>query len=245
MPCWRNNGRGIAPPTPPNPHLKPRYSPAELFRRSIKVDASLFPVLKDEKQHDSWHRSFSNQAAAQHLSNVLDPDYAPTLPEDYELFELHQKFMYAVLDKTVQTDNGKEIVRKYHCSRDAQSVYKELLTLHTSSTKAEMSAGDLLTYITTTSIGDGKWKGSTESYITHWNDQVRKYHNQKTDLKDKISDSVKRVLLQKAVDSIPALQNVKSTAAVLQVQTGFPLSFDEYVSLLKSAASTWTITAPR
>jgi hypothetical protein len=32
-------------------------SPAQMFRRKIKVDATLFPVLKDEKFHDVWHLS--------------------------------------------------------------------------------------------------------------------------------------------------------------------------------------------
>jgi hypothetical protein len=37
------------------------YLPAEMFRRGIKRDATLFPTLTDEKFNDSWHRSFINQ----------------------------------------------------------------------------------------------------------------------------------------------------------------------------------------
>jgi hypothetical protein len=35
--------------------LPARYTPAELFRRGIKRDPSLFPVLKEEKFNDPWH----------------------------------------------------------------------------------------------------------------------------------------------------------------------------------------------
>jgi hypothetical protein len=56
-----------------------KKSPAELFRRGIKRDPSLFPTLKDEKFNDSWHRSFANQARAQDLSDVLDSSYAPLI----------------------------------------------------------------------------------------------------------------------------------------------------------------------
>ena len=66
--------------TGPNTSANPNsYSPADIFRRGIKKDATLFPVLKDEKFNDSWHRSFVNQARAQDLSEVLDPTYKPKL----------------------------------------------------------------------------------------------------------------------------------------------------------------------
>ena len=39
-----------------------------------------------------------------------------------------------------------------------------------------MDAGTLLSYITTTKLGDGAWKGTTEAFIIHWKDQIRKYH---------------------------------------------------------------------
>ena len=50
----------------------PRYSPAELFKKSIKKDPSLFPILKDDRYHDQWHRTFETQARAQDLAEVLD-----------------------------------------------------------------------------------------------------------------------------------------------------------------------------
>ena len=65
-----------APPSPKTPPVTkqiPTYTPAELFRRGIKRDPTLFPTLKDEKFNDNWHHSFVNQARAQDVSEVLDP----------------------------------------------------------------------------------------------------------------------------------------------------------------------------
>ena len=73
----------------------PRYSPAELFRKSIKKDPSLFPVLKDDRYHDQWHRTFETQARTQDLAEVLDSSYIPTTDTN-DLFQEKQKFMYAV-----------------------------------------------------------------------------------------------------------------------------------------------------
>jgi hypothetical protein len=62
------------------------YSPADLFRRGIKRDPSVYPVLKDERYNDQWHRSFINQARAQDVSDVLDSTYVPSSPTDIDLF---------------------------------------------------------------------------------------------------------------------------------------------------------------
>ena len=83
------------------PSTATKYSPAELFRRGIKRDPSLFPTLKDEKFNDSWHRSFSNQARAQDVSEVLDPLYTPSTTEERDLFLEKQRFLYAVLEAKV------------------------------------------------------------------------------------------------------------------------------------------------
>ena len=56
-------------------------TPAALFRRGIKKDPSSFPILKDEKFNDAWHRSFLSQARAQDVSEVLDKNYKAIPPE--------------------------------------------------------------------------------------------------------------------------------------------------------------------
>ena len=89
------------------------FTPADIFRRGIKRDPTLFPTLKDEKFNNSWHRSFVNQARAQDVSEVLDADYAPTTDSETDLFNEKQKYVYALLESKVLTDRGKAIVREY------------------------------------------------------------------------------------------------------------------------------------
>ena len=92
-------------------------------------------------------------------------------------------------------------------------------------------------YITTTKIIDGKWRGTTEGYIIHWQEQVRKY-NELVDIKDHISDALKLNMLQNAVQGLSDLRNVKITADLLKVQLGKTMSYDNYVDVLLSAAQT-------
>ena len=110
---------------------------------------------------DNWNRSTTAQARAQDISNVLDPNYVPPNQEARDLFIEQQKFMYAVFEKTLLTDKGKALVRHYQTSYDAQAIYRELSAYAMLSTKATMTASALLSYITTTTLGVGKWKGTT------------------------------------------------------------------------------------
>ncbi len=149
---WRDQDKATAPPLPAAlitaKASASTYTPADLFKRGIKRDPSLFPILKDERFNDSWHRSFKTQARAQDLMNVLDPKYKPQNQEDKLLFDKQQAFMYAVLEATVKTDRGKAIVHDYEDTYDAQAVYKELSEHHLTSTKAQMDSSTILSYIT-------------------------------------------------------------------------------------------------
>ena len=94
-------------PSPPAPKQKDILAE---FEKGIKWDASLFIMLKDLKQWDSWHRSTVAQAHTQDVYDVLDPVYRP-LPTEKDLFEAKQRYMYAVFERVLQTDKGKALVR--------------------------------------------------------------------------------------------------------------------------------------
>ena len=220
------------------PSTATKYSPAELFRRGIKRDPSLFPTLKDEKFNDSWHRSFSNQARGQDISEVLDPLYTPSTTEERDLFLEKQKFLYAVLEAKVLTDHGKAIIRDHEATFDAQAVYRDLAEHHLRSTKAMIDSSAILSYVTSVRLGNGEWCGSTEGFILHWQNQVRLYERQ-VPATDHFSDGQKRTMLENAVAPISELRQVKNNADLEKTRTGRQLAYSEYTSLLLSAATAY------
>ena len=142
--------------------------------------------------------------------------------------------MYAVFEKTLLTDKGKALVRSYQHTFDAQSIYRELSSYAMHSTRAAIQASSLLSHITNVTLGDGTWKGTTHAFILHWQDQVRKYHDMNP--KNLISSDLQCTMLQNAVHPIMELRQVKLNAQQLKTFTGKDLSYDEYCSLLLSAA---------
>ena len=216
----------------------PKYTKAELFKRGIKRDPSLFPTLKDERYNDVWHRSFLTQARAQDVAEVLNPSYSPTSAEDMELFDEKKMYVYSVLESKVLTDQGKNIVRQHEIDYDAQAVYKKLLTHHLVSTKAAMTSSDILSYITSAHLGNGEWRGTAESFIINWQNQVRLYERQVV-ARDRFSDTQKRIMLENAVNPIKELRNVKITADLERAKNGTVITFEQYLTLLTSAATAY------
>jgi hypothetical protein len=185
-----------------NPGARMRDPVLSEFKKGIKRDVQAYPDLKQDKGWDAWNRGTISQARSQDVSEVLDMKYSPNDPIDVALFGEKQKFMYAVFEKHLLSDKGKAFVRTYHKTADAQAVYRNLSDYALSSTKVSMSSRDLLTYITSSQLGDGTWRGGTHSYILNWQDQLRKYQDL-IPVKDHFSTDLKRGMLENTVSQVP------------------------------------------
>jgi hypothetical protein len=142
----------LAPPTTPStPILK---EPLSEFKNGTRRDATLFRVLKDGKQWDIYQRATKAQARAQNLSDVFDDTYVPTTPLDIQFCKLKQEFMYSFAECTLLTDYGKTCVCSHEADSDAQKIYTELFDYMNKSTKADLKSSDIISYITSTLIGD-------------------------------------------------------------------------------------------
>lgn len=180
------------------------------------------------------------QARAQGVIDVLNSHYIPTTADDKAIFHKQQAFMYAVFERTLQTDQGKAFVRAHENDFDAQHVYASLVAYSVTSTKAALDSSHLLSYITAAKLADGNWKGSAHSFILHWQDKVRLYEKQvPTD--EHFSGRMKRTMLENAVQPLTELRAIKIQADQHKTQSGIDLTYEQYVDLLMSAASNYDI----
>jgi hypothetical protein len=208
------------------------------FSRSIKRDKTQYTKLLKEEDFDQWNRSFRTTIRTQELDPLIKADFKPTTPDEIELWPMQQKFGYSVFEWALQTDTGKDLVRQYEDSFDAQALYRDLVTFHRESTAASLNAGDLLEYLTNTKY-DSNWSLGAKQFVLHWLNQMRMYNVLKTKPEDKISEGVKLSLLQSAVAPIDDLRNVRTTAETLATQNGSDVSFSAYRNLLLSATMSY------
>mgnify|MGYP006357956311 FL=1 len=209
-------------------------TPLEKFNKSIKRDVTMYPTLSKDTSFDEWRRNFEATADAQDMFNVVDLEYQPQSQDEIDLLKRQEKFLYKVLADTVKTDQGRTFVREHSKDRNGRKVYEKIVEHYTKSTSAQISANDLLQYITSARI-DTNWKGTTEGFILHWKNQVRKYEDIVEDEK-KPHDDLKQSLLENAVHGITELRQVKANAQQLAIHDGRKLTYQEYSDLLISAA---------
>ena len=208
------------------------------FQKGIKREIAAYPSLKDERYFDGFKRSLFIVAKTHECNEVLDPNY--TLggePEEQELFEAKQTFMFSVFNANLQTDMGKTIVRRHLANTDAQSVWKELSEHMRTSSKGASEKRRLTQYVTNTVLDDN-FKGTTEQFVLHFNEQFRQLEEISKD-SDKLPPTVKLTLLQTAVRSINDLRIVETLDEFQSTTYGHgsstSLSYDTYYDLLINA----------
>lgn len=96
------------------------------FKKGIKCDQTLFPVLLRDTGWRKFHQDFLIEVEAQGTEEILDSNCEPSTPADVQLFTEKQKFMTAVLKRTLMTNKGKSIVTLHANKLDAQTVHQEL-----------------------------------------------------------------------------------------------------------------------
>ena len=205
------------------------YSPPAIelmgFKKGSKREIVAYPSLKDERYFDGLKRSLFIVANTHECNEVLDPNYTPVRePEKQELFEAKQTFMFSVFNANLQTDMGKTIVRRDLANTDAQTVWKELSECMRTSSKGASEKRRLTQYVTNTVL-DGNFKGTTEQFVLHFNEQFRQLEEISED-SEKLPSTVKLTHLR----IVETLDEVQSTTYGHGSSTS--LSYDTYYDLL-------------
>ena len=146
---------------------------------------------------------------------MLDPDNTPSNAEK-DLFDVKQVFMFSVFDKHMLTDMGKNIVRKYVHTTDAQSVWKDFKDHMKSSSKG----------------------ASEKRSLTHFNEQFRQLEEISYPA-EHFTPQIKLQLLQNAVKPIDDLRIVETLDEFQSITTACgrssSLNYQTYYDLLINA----------
>ena len=145
--------------------------------------------------------------------------------------------MFSVFDTNLLTDMGKTIVRKHLTTTDAQSVWREPSEHMKTSSKGASEKRRLTQYVTTTVLDDN-FKGTTEQFVLHFNEQLRQLDEISND-SENLPPTVKLTLLQTAVRSSNDLRIVETLDEFQSTTHGHgsstSLSYQTYYDLLINA----------
>ena len=206
------------------------------FKKGIKRDASAYPIFKNERYYNTFIRHFKATAKAQGLNSLMDPNFTPGSDEyEQQLFQDQQDFLYSVLIFSLKTDFSEALVKDHE--GDAQLIIELLHEHHTGNSQYSRSEINRITKYLTNIKLDDTWRGTNESFLMHYNDQLRLLDSL-VDSDEKLPDNTRVTFLESAVESVPDLRRVKITDNVLQAQLDStrPITYRSYFDLLKDAA---------
>ena len=166
----------------------------------------------------------------------MDPNFTPGSDEhEQQLFEEQQDFLYSVLISSLKTEFSEALVKDHE--GDAQLILDLLHEHHTGNSQYSRAEINRITKYLTNIKLDDTWRGTNESFLMHYNDQLH-LHDSLIDSGEKLPDNARVTFLESAVESVPDLRHFKITDNVLQAQLGStrPISYRSYFVLLKDAA---------
>ena len=206
------------------------------FKKGIKRDASACPIFKNERYYNTFICHLKATAKAQGLNSLMDPNFTPGSDEyEQQLFQEQQDFLYSVLISSLKTDFSEALVKDHE--GDAQLILELLHEHHTGNSQYSRSEINRITKYLTNIKLDDTWRGTNESFLMHFNDQLCLLDSL-VDSGEKLPDNTRVTFLESAVESVPDLRRVKITDNVLQAQLDStrPISYRSYFDLLKDAA---------
>ena len=166
----------------------------------------------------------------------MDPNFTPG-SDAYEkqLFEEQQDFLYSILISSLKTEFSEALVKDHE--GDAQLILDLLHEHHTGNSQYSRAEINRITKYLTNIKLDDTWRGTNESFLMHYNDQLCLLDSL-VDSDEKLPDNTTVTFLESAVESVPDLRRVTITDNVLQAQLDStrPISYRSYFDLLKDAA---------
>ena len=166
----------------------------------------------------------------------MDPNFTPGSDEhEQQLFQEQQDFLYSVLISSLKTEFSEALVKDHE--GDAQLILELLHEHHTDNSQYSRAEINRITKYLTNIKLDDTWRGTNESFLMHYNDQLCLLDSL-VDSGEKLPDNARVTFLESAIESVPDLQCVKITDNVLQAQFGStrPIPYRSYFDLLKDAA---------
>ena len=206
------------------------------FKKGIMRDASAYLIFKNERYYNTFIRHFKATAKAQGLNSLMDPNFTPGSNEHkQQLFQEQQDFLYSVLISSLKTEFSEALVKDHE--GDAQLNFELLHEHHTGNSQYSRAEINRITKYLTNIKLDDTWRGTNESFLMRYNDQLRLLDSL-VDSGEKLADNARVTFLESAIESVPDLRRVKITNNVLQAQLGStrPISYRSYFDLLKDAA---------
>ena len=132
---------------------------------------------------------------------------------------------------------GAHFIALHENDRNTQMVWKDYTTYMKTSTSADMQIEELMSSLTSLRLSQN-YRGTTQKFLIDWLDKMMQYEKL-TPLEAHFTPTVKKTMLQNAVQDFKAVKQVKTQDQIEVARGSGPLVFNQYISLLLNLSSTY------
>ena len=209
------------------------------YRQSFKFkpDASLYPELSQDKDWISWKNKTFAVSCAQGLGLLFQSDYIPQDAQSQQYFTDMNIWMYGmVLQHKIKTIEGRAIVESHRHDFNAQAIFTELNAHYKNSTTALIAGQQLLTKIQNVRLTPS-WNRPLTEFICKWQEMVTEFNEMQP--RRALDETSLQATLEAVVSGMDCLRRIKDEDMYRLVKGEPPLTYQQYLALLKAAAATY------
>ena len=172
---------------------------------------------------------------AQNFSECMDPNYTPARA-DLADFKRKQHFFYAVLQKTVLYSSGKQIVRRYLHTGDAQSAMAELVEDANTSAFGQVDLAALHRKILNFRY-DSSWKKSAVDFLVRFTEMAEEYNERQTNPAKLLTEATLQSALVNATRDQKFLADVYTHQMARELMGMPAMTYIQFYEALKTQAT--------
>ena len=183
----------------------------------------------------AWHRQLIGVMMGTNVGEVTQFRYVPP-PHEALSFQNKCRWMFTVFDATVKTTSGRIILDRNRDQCNGRRVLYELCDHYRGSTSAQLRLQQIMDQLVTTPL-TSSWNKPLEDYISWFIRLVNQYNDTVIQPDQRLSRGMICTMLERNVLHCKPLAAVR-TQELFNIAKGVaPLDLEQYVELLRSAAS--------
>jgi hypothetical protein len=189
------------------------------LRKGVKRDKTVYPKLEDDTPYFTWRGQMESQAHSHLIGKILDPTSYP-IPapgsQGSDVYNLLNGFLYTVMEYTLQTTKGKDLVLMFNPTRDGRQIWENLHEWYTKSATALSRISRLHSTIRAMHLTPSH-TGSYLSFLILFDQRIRE-HNGMVPPPRQFSPQIKFEYLREACVSITEFSNVDTQVIIMNTQ---------------------------
>ena len=206
----------------------------------------LYKAISDMAQFPAWWDHTIATCVGTGIEEVTIFDYTPRTMEEVEDFQNKCHWIYLVLLNTLKTPEGKEILRRYKDSQDGRRVLYDLYMEYSTSTTADIRAGNIIEELSTIRL-DHTWNKPTLEFFLYIDKLMDDYNDSVRTEAQRLTQEMRRAYVERAVSGIRVFNEIKlrERDRIATNGVGARFTYTQHMYLLREAAKSYDMERAR